>query len=181
MVRFPTSVSPPGVVSGVAALLLSVFGGFPDFDGGRVDVSSLANGAALAGTLVHGNSVGSNAPAGRYSHSRIGDTLLVESGSFFAKKSLMRYLVFVPREVLLPLGQPEGLVVSPSGTFSGGPNSAASSVPRAGTDGSLYRHSPPATRPHLADFPAVCTNPQERLFSANKSVFTRTKRKTRGK
>jgi hypothetical protein len=130
MARFPTSVSLPGGVSVAAALLLRVFGGFPDFDGGCVDVSSLANGAALAGTLIHGNSVGSNALARRYGRNGIGDTLVLETGSSFAKKSLKSYLVLVPWEVSLPLGQPEGLVFSPSGTFSTGPSSVESSVPR---------------------------------------------------
>ena len=53
---------------------------------------------------------------------------MAETGPFFAKMSLKRYLVLVPWEVLLPLGQPEGLVFSPSGTFFGGRYSVGSSV-----------------------------------------------------
>ena len=92
---------------------------------------------------------------------------MVETGPFFAKMSLKWYLVLVPREVLLPLGSPKDCVESFGHLFL---LSIFGWLVRshARTDGSVYRHSPLASRPlgHTSLVPpAVLANPKD-AFSA---------------
>lgn len=171
-VRFPWSESPLGVVFGAGALPPHVSGGSPDFAGDGVDVWLRANGAAPAGTTVHDSSVGSNAPAGRRSCSPDGGTFAVETGLFFAKMSLMRYLVLVPREVLLPLGRPEGLVFSPSGTFPCCRHSVGSSVPMHGPT-VQYTGILPGPHSHKSLVSPVLLVTPKNAFSARTNLSSR--------
>jgi len=164
----------PVVVCGVAALPSHASGRFPDHFGDDADVWPPASGAAVAHNPAHGSSVGSNAPVGRRNCSPAGGTSVVETGPFFAKMSLNRYLVLVPREVLLPLGRPEGLVFSPSGTFFWWSIFGWLSEPHARTHGSVYWHSPSASRPYVPVFPAVHASPKD-AFSARTNLSSRSR------
>jgi hypothetical protein len=75
------------------------------------------NGAVLARNPERGSSVASSASAQRRIHNPFAGTAAVEIGLSFAKISRKWYLVLVPWELPLPSGPPEGLGLSPSGTF----------------------------------------------------------------
>lgn len=76
-----------------------------------------ATGAVRADSRAPGNTVGSTAAARRRVYSADDGTSGPEIGPLLAMIGGKRYAAVVPWKLRLPSGQPEGLALSPSGTF----------------------------------------------------------------